>query len=118
MKAAEAPVVDFETFARAGAALKDLNSGKDTDLTPCGIVADVLKRIRTEDGFHLLDKSAQARLRTAAATVKEAYGKEEKQSALLNFLSEAYGATRRPAKAEPTRRDRVGTFLLNAASAA
>lgn len=112
----EVPGMDLVTFALAGAALKKLNDGEHADLTPCDIVADVLKKVRTEDGFGLLDEPTQERLRSAAAAVKRAYG--TKQSALLNFFSEAYGATRRPAKAEPARRDRVGTFLINVASAA
>ncbi len=117
MKADEVPpIIDEDAFAKAGEALKKLNDGEAPDLTPCGQVADVLKKVRTEEGFLLLDETVQARLRAAAASVHSSFGKDDTR--LRNFLAEAFGATKRPAKAESHRRERIGTFLLNMANPA
>jgi len=113
----EAPaVIDKDAFAKAGDALKKLNVGEQVDLTPCGKVATVLKTVRTEDGFNRLDASEKARLRTAAAKLNPRFDKNDNM--LLNFLSEAFGATNKPTTAESARRDRVGTFLLKVAEVA
>lgn len=117
MKKADVPdvVVTPETFAKAGETLKSLNDGGSPDLTVCGEVARVLKRIRDRRCFEGLDETVQERLRAAAGTVNHRFSHND--SMLLNFLSEAFGATNRPHNAEPCRRDRIGTFLQNIASA-
>ncbi len=103
-----------ETFAQAGEVLKKLNEGITVDVSPCVQVATLLDRVRTKSGFDALDPEFQDRLRQAAGVVNRRYVSNE--SMLLNFFSEAFGATRSPTKAEPVRRDRIGDFLLQIAS--
>lgn len=117
MKKADASDIALvpETFAKAGETLKKLNEGVVPDLAACADVASVLSRIRTKEGFEKLDDQVQGKLRTAAASVNARFSRDDNM--LLHFFSEAFGATRRPEKAEPVRRERIGTFLLVFASA-
>lgn len=115
MKAGEPLVIDTEAFAEAGAILSNFNGEEEVDLTPCSKVATVLDIIRKADGFKRLNSAEQARLRAAAVNVSSRLEKDDTR--VLNFLNEAFGATLRPAKAEPARRTRVGTFLLKVADA-
>lgn len=117
MTKADVPEVALtpETFAKAGEVLKKLNDGESPDLAPCGEVARILKRIRDRENFERLEDSAREKLRIAAGTVNPRFSRND--SMLLNFLSEAFGATNRPHHAEPDRRGRIGTFLENIAAA-
>ena len=115
MKDATASVIVPDTFAKAGEALKQLNVGESPDLSPCAEVAAVLNTVRTKEGFDSIGNDAQERLRTAAATINPRF--ERNETMLLNFFSEAFGATKRPANAEELRRDRIGNFLLHVAAA-
>lgn len=113
----EAPaVIDRDAFAKAGEILKKFKDGEIVDLTPCGQVAAVLGTARKQDGFIQLCEADQARLKAAAASVRAKFGKN--QSQMLNFLDQAFGAMRKPAKLEQTQRELIGTFLINVAAAA
>ena len=116
MRVADGSDISFmpETFAKAGEILKQLNDGPVPDLSPCDRVASLLDKVRTKEGFDALDPHLQAKMRSAAGVVNPRYVVNE--SMMLNFFSEAFGATRSPAKAEPVRRERIGEFLLKIAS--
>jgi hypothetical protein len=110
MAAVELIKLDANEVAKAGEVLRKLNEGaQEVDLTPCGKVAAALGELRKPEHFRKLDDAQQEQIRKAARVVNHRFGFND--GMLLNFLSEAFGAARRPAEAEAPRRDRIGTFF-------